>query len=271
MLRLGVAGVAVCICALAGCDADSADPVSGDESSAGAAGPGLLAEEEFIAEVSDAERTAGSVAMDVRIGGPDASEQMRLAGRMRHGPRPSDIAMDLSVSGAAFPDPLSVIVIEGAMYLQMGLATGDKYVKYDLDDPTSSMGDLLGSVQLDPTAQVRGFSGAIEGFEADGRQRLDRVDTTRYRVTVDTTKLLENLETTPDAVFGVGVEPPDQLTYEFWVGADRLPRRISFSISGVVTRMDLSAWGEPMDIRAPKPGQITHRDPFAQLPPLPRA
>jgi hypothetical protein len=147
--------------------------------------------------------------------------------------------------------------------------TGDKYVRYDLDDPASSMGDLLGGVQLDPTAQVRGFHGAIEGFEVDGTQRLDRVDTTRYRVTVDTATLLANLETTPDAVFGDGT-PPEQVTYEFWVGADRLPRRISFTISGVTTRMDLSAWGEPVDIRAPSPAQITERDPFARVPSLPQ-
>lgn len=270
LLRHGLAAAAVCAVAVAGCGADSADPVAGDESSS-ADVAGALGEDEFIARVSDAERTAGSVALDVRVGDPEASDQMRMAGRMRHGTRPSDIAMDLTVSGAAFPDPLSVIVIDETMYLRMGAATGEKYVAYDLDDPSSSMGDLLGGVQLDPTAQVRGFSGAIEAFEADGLQRLDRVDTTRYRVTVNTAKLLENLDTTSDAVFGVGVEPPDQVTYEFWVGADRLPRRISFTIAGVVTRMDLTAWGEPMEIRPPTRGQLTERDPFARLPALPRA
>jgi lipoprotein LprA len=257
MLRGVVAGTTVVgLLAIAGCG--------------NLVGTERIAGDEFISAVSHAERSARSVAMTMRIDGPDAAAPMRMSGRMRHGGTPSDIALDLTVSGPVFPDPVSVIVVDEAMYLRMGVATGDKYAKYDLNDPSTSMGDLLGGAQLDPTAQVRGFRGAIESFEVDGTQRLDRVDTTRYRITVDTAMLLANLETTPEAVFGTGVEPPGQVTYEFWVGADRLPRRISFTIAGVTTRMDMSDWGEPVDIEPPAPEQITARDPFAQLPSLPR-
>jgi len=261
--------VVLAVFAFAGCGGGPADS-SGDESGADAAaesvGPaGTLGEDDFIETVSKAEREAKSVAMDMRIGGPDV-EQMHMAGRVHQGESTSEIAMELTVSGSVFPVPLSVIVVDEIMYLEMGGLTDDKYVKYNLRDSNSAMGDLLTGVQLDPTAQLRGFRGAIEDFDVDGAERLDGVDTAHYRVTVDTTTLLDNLETTSDELFGAGVERPEQLTYDFWVGADRLPRRISVTIADVTTRMNLRAWGQPIDIDAPAPRQITERDPFAGIP-----
>jgi hypothetical protein len=255
--------------AFAGCGGGPAD-TSGDDAGADprseSVGPaGTLDQDDFIEAVSRAEREAGSVAMDTRIGGPGV-EQMHMTGRVHQGTSASDIAMELTVSGSVFPSPLSVIVVDEIMYLEMGGLTDDKYVKYDLRDANSSMGDLLTGVQLDPTAQLRGFYGAIEGFDVDGTERLGGVDTAHYRVTVDTAALLDNLDTSPDELFGAGVEPPEQVTYDFWVGADRLPRRISVTMADVTTRMDMRAWGQPIDIKAPSPRQITEHDPFARLP-----
>jgi hypothetical protein len=270
-LRRPIIAAVLAVFAFAGCgggeSADSGDDNSGADAGAGAgAGPaGTLGEDDFIETVSRAEHEAQSVAMDMRIGGPDV-EQMHLAGRVHQGSSTSDIAMELTVSGAVFPVPLSVIVVDEVMYLEMGGLTDDKYVRYDLRDATSPMGDLLTGVQLDPTAQLRGFRGAIEDFDVDGTEHLDGVDTAHYRVTVDTDTLLDNLGTPSDELFGAGVEPPDQLTYDFWVGADRLPRRISVTIADVTTRMDMRAWGQPIDIKAPAPRQITKRDPFAGMP-----
>jgi hypothetical protein len=257
------------VIAFAGCGGGPAD-TSGDDSGADAGtesvGPaGTLGEDDFIEIVSRAEREARSVAMDMRIGGP-GDDQMHMAGHVRQGTTTSNIAMKLKVTGSVFPVPLSVIVVDEVMYLQMGDLTDDKYVKYDLRDGSSSMGDLLAGVQLDPTAQLRGFRGAIEGFDVDGSEQLDGVDTAHYRVTVDTAVFLDNLETTSDELFGAGVEPPEQLTYDFWVGADRLPRRISVTMADVTTRMDMRAWGRPIDIEAPSPREITQRDPFAGVP-----
>jgi hypothetical protein len=255
--------------AFAGCGGGSGDS-NGDDPGADARAEnvglaGTLGKDDFIQTVSKAEREAESVAMDMRIGGPGV-EQMHMAGRVHQGTSTSDIAMELTVSGSVFPVPLSVIVVDEVMYLEMGGLTDDRYVKYDLRDANSSMGDLLAGVQLDPSGQLRGFRGAIEGFDVDDAEQLDGVDTAHYRVTVDTAALLDNLETTSDELFGDGVEPPEQLTYEFWVGVDRLPRRISVTIADVTTRMDMRAWGKPIDIEAPSPHQITRRDPFAGVP-----
>jgi hypothetical protein len=255
--------------AIAGCGGGPADS-SGDDAGVDprlrSVGPaGTLDQDDFIETVSRAERDARSVAMDMRIGGPGV-EQMHLAGRVHQGTSTSDIAMELEVSGSVFPSPLSVIVVDEVMYLEMGGLTGGKYVKYDLRDANSSMGDLLTGVQLNPTAQLRGFRGAIEDFDVDGTERLDGVDTAHYRVTVETAALLDNLDTSSDQLFGAGVEPPEQLTYDFWVGPDRLPRRISVTMADLTTQMDMRAWGEPIDIKAPSPHQITERDPFARVP-----
>ncbi len=254
---------------VAGCGggpADNSSDEAGVDPRRESVGPaGTLDQDDFIETVSRAERDARSVAMDMRIGRPGV-EQMHLAGHVHQGTSTSDIAMEFTVSGSVFPSPLSVIVVDEIMYLEMDGLTGGKYVKYDLRDANSSMGDLLTGVQLNPTAQLRGFRGAIEDFDVDGTERLDGVDTAHYRVTVDTTALLDNLDTSSDQLFGAGVEPPEQLTYDFWVGADRLPRRISVTMADVTTRMDMRAWGQPIDIEAPSPRQITRRDPFAGVP-----
>jgi hypothetical protein len=255
--------------AFAGCGGGPAD-TSGDDAGSGSGperiGPaGTLDEDDFIETVSEAEREARSVAMDMRVGGPGL-ERMHLAGRVHQGTSTSDIAMEFTVSGSVFPSPLSFIVVDEIMYLEMGGLTDGKYVKYDLRDANSSMGDLLTGVQLDPTAHLRGFRGAIEDFDVKGTERLDGVDTAHYRVTVDTAALLDNLDTSSDQLFGAGVEPPEQLAYDFWVGADRLPRRISVTVADLTTRMDMRDWGRPIDIKAPSPRQITRHDPFARVP-----
>jgi LppX_LprAFG lipoprotein len=245
---------------------ESTEPTGGTEPSGPPTGELTLAN--FAWATSEAQVQAQSVHVEAQ--GDMQGQTFTMSGDMAVGQKPDDTAFSITLSLPTFGDDLSMILVDGMMYVPEGQGS-DKYLEIDLNDPSNPMGALLGQVfrQADPVAMTRSLEGAIDDLRAVGSEQIDGVATTHYTVTVDARKVLA--KTMGEDLMSLqqesGTGLPAKLTYDIWVGdEDKLPRRIEFDMMSTSMVMDFTNWGEPVDIQAPPDSQISDQDPFASMP-----
>lgn len=233
-----------------------------------AAGAGQLTQANFSSSTSDAQMEAESVHLEAE--GAMQGEDVTMSGDMAFGETLEETSFSLTMSAPSFGEDLSMLLVEGIMYLPEGQGS-DKYMKIDLTDDSNPMGALFAQIfsQADPTAATRSFEGAIDDFKSVGSEEIDGVATTQYEVTVDTQKVMAEImgEDLMKMAQSQGGGLPKTLTYDFWVGDDdQLPRRMAVDMMGSSMTMDFTKWGEPVDVQAPPESQISDKDPFGGNP-----
>lgn len=275
--RAAIAATAAALLTLTACgtseplDEDSDDSTSQSDTSSdadtedsdtdtGAETVGLT-EETFAEAVTDAQIEAGTATMEGT--GTFGADEVAFTGQVDTGESLSDTAMSMQMELPGMGS-MDMILLDNKFYLNFGEMTQDKYLVVDLNDP-QGLGALMGSLgQLNFAEQTEALEGAMEGFETGRTETMDGVETTEYVVTVDTAKLYEQMDG-PLAEMDVdSLGLPETLDYSFWVGADNLPRRMSMDLGPTGSmEINISGWGEPVDISAPAPNQITKKDPFS--------
>lgn len=273
---------AVPLFAVAACGSDASDlvadqdpttptasrttPESEPPSDGGTASGSALTKQNFVATVSAAQIAAQSahIAADIRAAG----QLVVLEGDVRVGDTLADYAADVSMSGSGVGQGLQMVVVDQVLYLNLGQTTANKFAKIDLGNDNSAMGQLMSQFlsSADPSKSLEAMAKGVTGFKAVGSEKIDGVDTTQYRVEVDTRAILaaQGMGDLPGAAAG---QLPRRLSYEMWIGNDdNLLRRTSLSMgSAMELTMDISAWGEPVDISAPAQSQIAKASPLAGL------
>lgn len=246
---------------------DSGGDSGGDfGGTSGGTSGGELTAETFAAAVTDAQLQARTahVSADVTAAG----QQMTLEGDVQVGESLTDYGADLTMSSASMGDDLRMVIVDETLYLNLGQLTQGKFAKIDFGDTGSPMGQMMSQLMssADPSASLKAMQEGLTGFEKVGTEQVDGVDTTHYRVEVDTRKVLE-AQGMGDYADLAGAQLPETLSYDLWIGDDNLMRRMSFSIGDAMSMtMNLTAWGEPVEISAPPPSQVSKRDPFAGMP-----
>lgn len=246
----------VCL-ALTGCQDDSepaaapsssstasADPSSGSPSASPSpsTSPGLDATaEEFLARLRRGMGTRGSAHMEMTVSGPAAS---RSSGDLRYDARGSEIRLT-SRTPVLGSGELQIVVLRDAAYVSIpGLTPRGRYIRIGTDDPRFEQ--LAGaSLQLSPEQSVKAFRAGLISVEDRGRDTVQGVATTRYEVTADSVRALQAQG--GDVVPGM----PETLTYQVWLDREDHMRRMGLRIRGVRLAMELSRWGEPVDIQRP--------------------
>ncbi len=231
----------------------------------GASGDGLT-QQTFAAAVTDAQLKAQTAHVSAEVSA--SGQQVTIEGDVKVGARLSDYAADITMSAPTMGDGLHIVIVDDSLYMNFGPLTQGKFAKIDLGDTSTPMGQLLSQMMssADPSASLKAMQDGMTSFQKVGAERIDGVDTTQYRVEVDTRKVL--------AAQGMGDLPglavaqlPDTLAYDLWIGDDNLMRRMDFAMGGAMAMtMNLTAWGEPVEISAPPPSQVSKRDPFAGMP-----
>jgi hypothetical protein len=142
------------------------------------------------------------------------------------------------------------------IYLKLSaIAQTDKFIKVDVSDPSDPMAQMFSQMmgQLDPSKTFDVFD-QVTRLQQRGTQEVDGVETTHYVVTVDTEDVLKaqgmGTQMTPGQM-------PKTIAYDVWVDADNLVRKLSMDLQGSTVDMTLSRWGEPVEISAPPPSQVT--------------
>jgi hypothetical protein len=222
--------------------------------------PGALTLANLASTTSQAQLDAHTVHLDADLG--IQGQSMTMSGDMEVGNSAQDTSFAFDMDAGLLGN-LSMVFVDETIYLNAGEATHGKYVEIDLRDKSNPLGNLYSQLagQTDPASITRAFKGAIEDFETVGSEEIDGTTTTHYRVTVNARKALEKTlgEDMPSSVEGSLGGLPETITYDIWVDADNLPRRMAFDMMGISMDMDFSQWGEPVDIEAPPPSEISDR------------
>ena len=270
--RGAIAATVVALLVLAGCgsasemssdqpsaassDSAGADTVSGQPS-------GQLTVGSFASMTSQAQSTARSahIEFDAKMMG----QSVTMSGDMSIGKTLADTALQMDLSAAGIGQDMSLIMVDKVIYIDQGGPSG-KYFRIELDGD-NPLGKIYRQFvdQSDPAGIIQTLQGAIESFDKVGSEQIDGTQTTQYRITVNTQKVLA--KTLGDATIPTGPlagDLPKTMTYDIWVGdQDNLPRRIEYSMGGSSMTLEMSDWGQPVNIKAPPPSQISKQDPFS--------
>jgi LppX_LprAFG lipoprotein len=267
--RAAIAMSSTALIVIAGCGSasDTGDSAS-DTDLPGDAGALTLAN--FASTTSQAQEDAHTVHLDADVG--IQGQTMTMSGDIEVGASIPDTSFAFDLDADDLGD-MSMVLVDEVLYLNGGEATDDKFIELDLRDRSNPIGDLYSQLagQTDPASITRGFQGAIEDFETVGSEEIDGTATTHYRITVDARKALENAlgdAMPPNLESSLG-SLPETMTYDVWVDEDNLPRQMQFDMMGTRMDLDFSKWGEPVDIEAPSPSEISDQDPMSLLSPSP--
>jgi len=239
--RLGVLAASATLALTAGCGG-----------SGGAADDGSdLTKANFSSEVIKAQTAAKTAHVDATI--VAQGQKMSLTGEMQM--VKNDVAFDMSMTGAALGGGAQLVLVDQVIYLKMpGLSQTDKFIEIDIGDKSNPIAKMFDQMmgQLDPSKTFQAFD-AITRLQNRGTQEIDGVETTHYTVQVDTQKALEAQGLSGQVPSG---QLPKTLTYDVWVDGQHLVRKLRMDIQGTKIDMNLSQWGEPVDITAPPPSQV---------------
>lgn len=255
-----VAILALGVTACGGDDKKAADPEksatpSATPSSKGEGDKAPAASADDLARMQgleDAQAEAGTVHVEVALG--PKGQQTKAAGDLKFGKKADRPAISASLemeSNKAYS--LSMILLDPALYLNLGQATGGKYGEVDLGDKKdkSVANQFTPLIELlNPATQLTTFKKALRSFEQKGEvQEIDGVKATPYNVVLSTSKIPGAEKPTKDT--------PKTASYTVYVGPDQLVRRVSFEGADGAFQTDYSKWGEPVTIKAPKSSQIS--------------
>jgi hypothetical protein len=192
------------------------------------------------------------------------------------------MTMDLGMLGGT----MEVVVDKGVFYMRSPTFqdVGTDWISVDptkLDPAKAAQLGGFGAGTMDPSAFVGLFAGVFD-VKAAGEQEIDGVTTKHYVGTIDLKKVLEGfsdvvgeevdavtreqLEMALEQFEALGID--ETLPFEIWIDAEGLPRRqrVTMDFGDLVpgaedARMemtvDLSGFGEPVDIEVPDPADVT--------------
>jgi LppX_LprAFG lipoprotein len=167
------------------------------------------------------------------------------------GSRPAmKMSMDLSGMGT----PTQIILLGGTMYIAVPDGNGT-FMKVDLTDPNGplgSMGDTLGGI--DPKSLMDRMSPAVfKKVVYDGTETVRGQQLRHYSVTLDASAvpMLNGMPSSSTASL------PKTLTYELWLDDQGRMAKFTMLMKKVMsTTMTYSAFGTPVDIKAPDPSRV---------------
>lgn len=245
---------------LSACSSDGGDkPERGSETSeTGAAAEGAaepadfdLTTDDIIARITAASQEAGTVSMEMTTSG--GGQTMSATGVLRYGGTSQEMAMTMEAPDAG--GTIELRVVGGMIYMSMAELTEGKFVQIDPADTSNPLAASFAPMmeQMDPTAQLSTYEGAILSLEKAGEpEEVGGALAQPYTMTIDSAKALAAMG--GDAA-AAGL--PAELTSTYWVDGDDLIRRVQSEQAGATVDMTMSGWGEPVEIVAPTADQLT--------------
>ncbi len=255
LLRM-IAPVTVLTLSLSACGTETADdPYRAPDS------VGELAPADFGSTIAAAQAKAQSAHLEGTV--TSDSGRVRISGNFSTGKTADDLVLDLTIRVGP-GKVMTMRFLDRVFYLKASQAalTGKAnrpWVEIDLDDPTNPFGSLLDQMfsNLDPDHLAK-FYASVQ-LNNLGIDDIDGIETRHYVVRVKTAKVIKlmNLGKIPGAgAAAIKAELPKTLTSQIWVDADDRPVKTRSEVAGTTTELEYSAWGKPVQVKAPPASQI---------------
>ena len=224
-----------------------ASPSTDGLSTEGAAKPGeRLTRDNLVPTMLAAMSAKKTAHMTMELGSSIGAEaDVRYAGAR------TDMKMSMEMG----PTKVVVVIVDGVIYIQQG--AGTKYQKIDRNG--GGMGSLLGQMSnLGPEASISAMRGAVRQVRYDGPDTVDGTPVSKYHVTIDAGSVAGALGMGGMGMGGTGGTGtmPSTVSYDLYVDADHLMRRLDMTVGEQHLRMTVSRWGEPVDIAAPPASEV---------------
>ena len=148
---------------------------------------------------------------------------------------------------------MDMILVDGVTYLKMA-GLGDKYIKLT-NDQLKQLGG--GTPGLTANTGLEQAKGSVRRAVFIGTDEVDGLQARQYRLTLDAAafKKVGGL-----GEFGVNLTA-DTFDYDLWMDTAGLMRKMSIALPSEDSPFQLTAtfagYGEPVDIQAPDPSQVT--------------
>ncbi|RIK16439.1 MAG: hypothetical protein DCC50_04975 [Acidobacteria bacterium] len=160
-----------------------------------------------------------------------------------------DVEMTLPGMGDAH-----MVLVGGEVYMSMpGVTEEGKFLQV----PKEQLGDVASQLdEIDITSTWDAWDEGASKVVFVGEDDVDGEQMRRYEVTVDTEAALDASGQTGEDAAAASAMMGEELTYDLWVDADNLMRKVTFELDGAVSEIRTDNWGEPMDIQAPAPEDL---------------
>jgi hypothetical protein len=262
---------------LAACGGDdSGSAASGSDSPAASTSGGT----QVLADVSEGDEVAPQDFVDAVRQGLEASTTAHMtmdlalgsAGTMKgqgdvdYTTTPPEMAMTMTLPSAMSPGGSAawdMRLVDGVMYLSAGQLTGGKFWKIDPSDKNNPLGASgIGGMldQLNPAAAMEKLGSAIDEVTYVGQEDVDGRSLDHYTLTLDMAAALKSLGngSLPQGAQG---QLPKSLTYDTWLDdqgrVGKMTMELPIAGSTSTMEMEMTDWGEDVDISAPPSDQIT--------------
>lgn len=255
-LTTALAALALALTAGCGSSADVAADGGGasgaaESSTGGGAGDGatVLTTSNFAEEITGAQLKAQTTRLTMTMSMGRQTMKAEADVKTASDPRKSAMAMSMDMSG----ESMKIIMVDGALYTKAeGMADG-KWMKIGIDDVSGAVGGSFDQMResMDPTASLQKLKGAMKDLKDTGEtEMIDGVETKRYDAVLDTSKITE-------LQGAAAARLPDEITYQYWVGPDDLPRKVVFDVAQIKSEITFSDWGKKVEVTAPPADQVT--------------
>ena len=211
-----------------------------------------LTVENFAQTIAAAQSQIDPVSCTFELSVTALGTTMSSTGAMRateDGVAEMSMTMDLPDVGS-----VDMLMVDGAVYMNMGELTGGKWFVIDIDDPSLGLDQMP---EVDPVGDAQDLQPALISVTKVGEPEVvDGVEVQEYEVVVEPAKVGGDMKKQMDESWAQleeqGIELPTELTYHYFLGADGLMRRVSVEmLDGLSTEMTFADWGQPVDIEAP--------------------
>lgn len=196
---------------------------------------------EFVSALKKASSSATSAHVDMTM--TVAGQSIKMNGDTKLEGSNASMQMNMNMQGM----DLKMLLVDKKVYMKglPNLPPG----KWASFDENSEAGKQMAqaATQADPSRMYDQFENGLTKVEKIGSESVDGEEMTKYALTIDAKKALgDAAATTPGAA-----SLPKTLDYLAWVdGKDHL-RKVTFDVAGSKVAMNMSKYGEPVNIKAP--------------------
>lgn len=159
----------------------------------------------------------------------------------------------LTMDGAAMGmGRIEMRLVDEVMYLSMPPVTPrGKFVEVTGDDDGSPFaGMMAGMSGVDPRTTFAAFEAGLRDVTYVGTEPVDGERLDHYRLTVDVASAAKAQEMPTTGM-------PENVVYDLWLDDEALMRRVEYTMAQDVSLvMEMSDWGEPVTIEAPRRADI---------------
>ena len=224
----------------------------GDESESSDKGDSSAEEisnDDFAKLVADGtkETTTAKMKMEVTAGGVATT----IEGVLDYTGKQPATQMTMNVPGGQ--GKMDIIMVDGVVYMTMPMQGQSGYMKMDLKANPELAEQMGGLDSFDPSNMTDQLTEGLKDVETVGKEDVDGVEATHYKVTVDTEAASEMLE----GMEGAQGQVPDEMVMDIWLDGEGRLIQTEGDLGGQGTmKMNVFDFGADVSIEAPPADEV---------------